>query len=105
LKRSLMGLFILTLLPLLNAPASLGQATTYQFVGVPFNQLSDTTCPPTCRLTGYFVVAQPLAPNLVSNGSTPNVFPDADANRMLGFSDHGDDAERGNLYHRGNAER
>lgn len=37
---------------------------TYNFVGVPFNTFSNTSCPPTCQITGSFTLAEPLAPNL-----------------------------------------
>lgn len=37
----------------------------YNFVGAPFNTFTNTTCPPTCELTGSFTVATALPPNLV----------------------------------------
>jgi hypothetical protein len=37
----------------------------YNFVSSPFNTFINTTCPPTCNLTGSFTVATALPPNLV----------------------------------------
>lgn len=40
---------------------------TYSFVGAPFTTFTGTSCPPVCRITGSFTLAQPLAPNLNQN--------------------------------------
>jgi uncharacterized protein (TIGR03437 family) len=46
-------------------PEAAGPAT-YSFESIPFNQFNGTVCPSTCRITGSFTLAQPLAPNLKS---------------------------------------
>src|SRR5271157_5414649 len=51
----------------LLGPAMRAQETTYTFVGAPFNSFYQTNCPPICRLTGSFTLAQPLPPNLKGN--------------------------------------
>ena len=49
--------------------SALAQQTTYTFSSVPFNSFSGLAgCPPTCRLTGSFTLANPLQANLVSAG-------------------------------------
>jgi hypothetical protein len=45
-----------------GSPAS--AQVKYNFIGIPFTSFSGTSCPSTCRITGSFVVAQPLPPNL-----------------------------------------
>jgi hypothetical protein len=48
-------------LAFIAGPAS---AATYTFTGVPFNQFFNTSCPPTCRITGSITLAQPLPANI-----------------------------------------
>ncbi len=39
-------------------------SVVYTFTGAPFNQFVNTSCPPTCRITGSITLAQPLPPNI-----------------------------------------
>lgn len=53
-------------------------SVVYTFTGVPFNNFVNTTCPPTCRITGSITVAQPLPPNINDQqigGSSSNFTP------------------------------
>lgn len=61
--RLLLFLIAFTLFSPINTAAGSG-TTTYDYLGVPFNQFVGTGCPPSCQLTGSFTVAQPLPPNL-----------------------------------------
>ena len=63
---------LLALVLLAMAPAAVLADTTYSYVGTPFNGFHLTACPPTCRITGSFTVADPLAPNLM--GVNTNAF-------------------------------
>lgn len=49
--------------------------TVYTYTGKPFNDLRNGhTCPPVCRVTGWFAVPEPLAPNLSDVVVTPTTF-------------------------------
>ena len=50
------------------------QTTTYTYTGNPFTGFSNTACPPICRITGSFSVAQPLPQNSTVSLSTPSSF-------------------------------
>ena len=53
---------------LLFAEASNAWGTaTYSFVSSQFTTFYNTSCPPTCNITGTFTLAQPLQPNLMQN--------------------------------------
>jgi hypothetical protein len=44
--------------------------TAYAYVGNPFTNFAGTAqCPPQCATVGFFVVAAPLPPNLIGDGS------------------------------------
>ncbi len=48
-----------------GADVAVVASTTYNFAGNPFTTFTGAvTCPPDCNISGFFTVAQPLAPNL-----------------------------------------
>jgi hypothetical protein len=49
--------------------------TIYAYTGNPFNEFfNGGQCPPDCSVTGWFIVATPLAPNLPETTITPPSF-------------------------------
>jgi pimeloyl-ACP methyl ester carboxylesterase len=72
------GIRFVSALLLMSAAGSAKTQVTYNFVGGAFiPPFYNASCPPTCRLTGSFTLAQPLPPNLTVYGfnELPNASP------------------------------